>query len=61
MKLKNIAVEEPNHGTIVEVVKPTSKTYHYTNPQYTPGEGGQGYVTAIGIGPKFGKGSTDNG
>lgn len=59
--MKNITVEEFNHGTIVEVAKPTVKTYHYTNPQYTPGDGGQGYVTEIGYIPQYTPGTGGKG
>lgn len=59
--MENITVEEPNHGTIVEVAKPHVKTYHYTNPQYTPGDGGQGCVTEIGYIPQYTPGTGGKG
>lgn len=59
--MESISVEKLNHGTIVEVVKPTVKTYQYTNLQYTPGDGGQGYVTEIGYIPQYTPGSGGKG
>lgn len=59
--MESISVEKLNHGTTIEVVKSSSKTYQYTNPQYTPGDGGQGYVTEIGYIPQYVPGSGGKG
>lgn len=59
--MENNTIEEPNPGTIVDVVKPTSKIYHYTNPQYAPGSGGRGYVTELGYIPQYTPGTGGKG
>lgn len=38
---------------MVKILEITGKTYQCINTQYTPGEGGQGYVTEIGYMPQY--------